>query len=341
VSVYQITLTALRLVLNEFGDEESIDRSLCIDLVLDQEAAGLLLKEYEAQYVSESCLPSLKPLDMSFFKHLDPVITELELYVKDCLHLNATFSKLIKSKLLFKVRASIEGKTFEKTLWTIRDLRSQQVWQIRAKSLAPSNSSGRRNRCEAVINFSYSSISQNYGVHIDLLEHSERLVFAHYTLNSLRLESHADDEACSAESFIVPAGVVNVINKRSMKTADSKVPITLSLIGQGSKLLGVKATLFDVQQCLELGCFFPIFGELFQKKAAKPPEKKKRRFEVMDALLSEAVNGSNIADLLDSESGWGHLLNCVQVAGGKLFIRDLLGRKAYLDSLENLMLHYK
>jgi hypothetical protein len=341
VSVYQITQTTLRLVLNELGDEESIDRSLCVDLAFDEEAAGLLLKEYEAKYVSESCLPSLKPLDMSFFKHLDPVITELELYVKDCLHLNATFSKVIKSNLLFKVRASIEGKTFEKTLWTIRDLRSQQVWQIRAKSLAHSNSSGRRNRCEAVINFPYSSISQNYGVHIDLLEHSERLVFAHYTLNSLRLESHADDEACSAESFIVPAGVVSVINKRSMKTADSKVPITLSLIGQGSRLLGVKATLFDVQQCLELGCFFPIFGELFQKKAAKPPEKKKRRFEVMDALLSEAVNGSNIAELLDSESGWGHLLNCVQIAGGKLFIRDLLGRKAYLDSLENLILHYK
>lgn len=341
VSVYQITLKSLRLVLNDVADEENIDRNISCDLVLDDVAAELLLKEYEAQYTTPSCVQSLKPLNASFMKQIDPIITELELYVKDYLHLHSTFNQLLKSKLLFMSRATIEGKSFEKTLWTIMDLRKHQLWRIRAKSLAVSNSSGRRNRCEAVMNIPYTTLVQNYGIHIDLLETSERFVFGHYTLNSLRLERHLDDEASSAESVIVPALVVNVITKRSIKSADYKVPVTLSLIGQGSNLLGVKATLFDVQQSLELGCFFPIFGSLFKDKALLPAGKKKRRFELMDALLSQAVNGSNIAELLDNETGWGHLLNCVQIAGGKLFVRDLLGRKSYLDSLENVMLRYK
>lgn len=341
VSVYQVTLKTLRLVLNEVGDDENIDSNVYVDLVLDDEAAGLLLKEYEAKYYTPSCLPSLKPLDVSFMKQLDPFITELELYVKDCMHLNATFNQVVKSKLLFKVRATITGSTLEKTLWTIRDLRKQQIWKIRAKSLAASNSSGRKNRCEAILNYPYSALLQNYGVNIDRLEQSERLVFAHYTLNGMRLEQHADDEACSSESLIVPTNVQNVITKRSMKTTDYKVPVTLSLIGQGAMLLGVKATLLDVSQGLDVGCFFPVFGDIFKGKEVTPPTKKKRRFEVMDALLSEAVSGSNVADLLDSESGWGHLLHCVQIESGKLFVRDLIGRKAYLDSLENVILHYK
>jgi len=94
-------------------------------------------------------------LDIGFLKNLDPIIIELELYLKDLLGTNFKFQDIGFIKDLILLRATITGRGLDKNLLIVKDNKRKLMWEIRVKNLFNINSSGRRRKYEAYYNYTY------------------------------------------------------------------------------------------------------------------------------------------------------------------------------------------
>lgn len=344
VSVFQISTTTLRMVLSNSAEEEYGENCLRVDLFFDETAACVVLKQYEGDEPGTTYLTGLKPLDMSFLVQLDPIITELELWVKDE-YGDISLQSFIDKDAHIVFRSTITSRNLDKTLWIVYDDLNSRAWHIRAKNLPNLNSSGRRRKYEATYSYSYLQIIQNYGVKIDTLDKNQRQLIAYYVLQSLRfndvesgMEGDADEDM-ENEPMITVIPISIAMSKRYLLEKGYKIPLTLSLIGIQQMIIGVRATILDTDTSLERGCLFPIDGDFYKPKSCV--KAKLSKIPALERLHSISQHDTRFGEILEEEKGWKRILNVLQVEGNGIYITDLLGQKSYMDSLENVLYKYK
>ena len=345
VSVFQISTTTLRMVLSSSAEEEYGENCIRVDLFFDETAACAVLKQFEGDEPGTTYLTGLKPLDMSFLVQLDPIITELELWVKDE-YGDISLQSFIDKDAHIMFRSTITSRNLDKTLWIVYDDFNSRAWHIRAKNLPNLNSSGRRRKYEATYSYSYLQIIQNFGVKIDTLDKNQRQLIAYYVLQTLRFNDAVDsgmegdaDEDMENEPIITVVPISIAMSKRYLLEKGYKIPLTLSLIGIQQMTIGIRATILDTDTSLEKGCFFPIDGDFYKPKSSV--KAKLSKIPALERLHSISQHDTRFSEILEEEKGWKKILNVLKVEGNGIYITDLLGQKSYMDSLENVLYKYK
>lgn len=345
VSLFQISTTTLRMVLSNANDDEYAENCLRVDLFFDETAASMILKVYESDEIGTIHIPGLRPLNSNFLVHLDPIITELELWVKDE-HGDILLQNFIEKDAHIMIRATINTRNLDKTLWIVADDPNSRAWSIRAKNLPSLNSSGRRRKYEANYSYSYLHIIQNYGVKIDGLDKNQRQLIAYYVLQSLRFNDSVDsgidadmEEDMEIEPMITVVPISIAMSKRFLLEKGYKIPLTLSLIGIKQMIIGVRATILDTDNSLEKGCLFPIDGDFYKPKSAV--KSKLSKIPALERLHSLTQQDTCFSEILEDKKGWKKILNVLKLEGNSVYFTDVLGSKTYMDSLENVLYKYK
>mmetsp|Transcript_17761 Transcript_17761/g.17731 ORF Transcript_17761/g.17731 Transcript_17761/m.17731 type:complete len:190 (+) Transcript_17761:553-1122(+) len=188
-------------------------------------------------------------------------------------------------------------------------MRNKRAWQIRAKNLFKINSSGRHRKFECHYTYSYRQIMQNFGIKIDKTEIYERKIIAYYVLESLKLEGNIDMDTQPQEDHdeydesIMTIPITSVMGKRYL--IDSKGyqdPVTISLIGVGLTIIGVRATIYDVETGNEQGCLFPIDGEFYLRDKNNPVKKLSKHAQ--GKLHAKVWQETKFDEILEEQGGW-------------------------------------
>lgn len=342
VTLHALSLTSLRLIISDAAEEDYKDNCLRIDIEYDQDAAAAALPPAQGMDGEPGLLrrtiPSLIQVNAKFLRHLEPVMTETELMGKDQFGPDIVLKKFLAEHGLFLLHVTVKSRNLHQTLWTLRENAKQSCWEIRAKPLVSKGNSSRLG--EAFHTISFLHLTSLFAVRIDNLEIGERRLLAKLYLNSLHVDVPAEGSDPETQPEIRPPEVEIVLATRSLLTKDNyKVPVTLSLMALSGRLVGVKATVYNLAITFDYGCFFYIDLHNFAiKGAVAQTSDEADLFEVMES-------GTNLLQLLEKNEGWKTILSCLQFkqtrSGLRMVITDRTGRTSLLDSLDNVLFRSK
>lgn len=342
VTLHALTLTALRLVISDAAEEEYKDNCLRVDIEYDQEAAAAILPQPKGTEGEPGLLrrtiPSLAQVNAKFLRHLEPVLTEIELMGKDQFGPDVVLKTFLAGHGLFMLNVTVKGRNLHQTLWTLRENVKQNSWEIRAKPLVSRGDSTRNG--EAFHTISFLDLTALFAVRIDNLEIGERRLLAKLYLNSLHVDVPAEGSDLEAQPEIHPPLVEIVLATRSLLTKDNyKVPVTLSLMGLSGQLVGIKATVHNLSISFDYGCFFYIDMRSFSIKSSV--SQTSSEVDLLEVVETE----TNLLQLLEKNEGWRTILNSLQFkqfrSGLRMVITDRTGRTSLVDSLDNVLFRSK
>ena len=339
VLLYFIEKFSLKLVICNASDEESNEKSLRVDIVLDEAAAGLLLRVHEIPviYNNTRFVPCVENFSIEFMEHLDPIISEIELSVKDELGPRVLFDEFIEKNNYVLIRTSISGQGFEKVIWMIQDNRKRLGWDIKIKTLHKANSSGRKRNFTLTYFYSYYALLLNFGVFIDRLEELHVRILAYFVMESIKVEMPGDDEINGVETCgnVIAMPVKSLKSYRGFSKDQYKLPITLSIVGVNTFLIGVKASIFNVETCSEISAWLILDGNFY-----KHDQPKVKKIEKPKGALSVKLHETKLIDTLEKEKGWEKIMACVKAEKNSIYILGSQGDTVF-ESLENVLIKGK
>ena len=342
IALYPLSLSSLRLILSDAAEEDYKDNCLRIDIDYDAIAADSVLPRSVGVENDPGLLrrhlPSLPAVDSSFLHHLEPIITEIELMGKDLFGPDVHLKHFLSNYALFLLKVTIEGRNLHQTFWTVKEHYKQNHWEIRAKALVSKGDSVRHGEIGRVVTF--LELAQLFGVRVDQLELGERKVIARLYLDALKVDVFSERSDPDLQVDLPPPQVETVLSTRSLLTKDSyKVPVTLSLIGLSGRLIGIKATIYNLSISFDYGCFFYIDMQSFSIKRSFT------RSISTENLMEVVENETNLRQLLEKNDGWRTILNALQFKpfrnGLRMVITDRTGKTSVVDSLDNVLFRGK
>lgn len=341
VSLYYIENLNLRLVIANILDEESSDKSLRLDIRLDESSSEILIKYYPQPVINKEFIyiPSIEPFDPKFIEELDSIISEIELCIKDEFGPVVTFDEFIDKNNFLLVRANISGEKLDKTLWVLEDQRSKLCWNIKVKKLHKLNSSRHKRNFIYQFNYSYFKIYSIYGVKVDKISKRESSILAYFILESYKIDESMEKEFEENENETISEDCFIVFQLKSLKSIRKfignqyRIPITLSIVGINTHLIGIKASIFDIETCIENSCWFLLDGNFYMQKQFK--SKKIGRFN--DGILNKLLSESRLIEILEKQKGWDKVMNALNFEKNCLRIHSV-GGFSYIESLENIII---
>ena len=339
VLLYFIEKFNLKLVICNASDEESNEKSLRVDVVLDEVAAGSLVRTHEIPviYNNTRFVPCIENFSIEFMEHLDPIISEIELSVKDELGPRVLFDEFIEKNNYVLIRTSVSGQGFEKVIWMIQDNRKRLGWDIKIKTLHKANSSGRKRNFTLTYFYSYHALLLNFGVFVDRLEEMHVRILAYFVMEAIKVEMPADDEINGIETVgnVIAMPVKSLKSYRGFSKDQYKLPITLSIVGVNTFLIGVRASIFNVETCSEISAWLILDGNFY-----KHDQPKVKKIEKPKGALSVKLHETKLIDILEKEKGWEKIMACVKAEKNSIYILGSQGDTVF-ESLENVLIKGK
>jgi hypothetical protein len=189
-----------------------------------------------------------------------------------------------------------------------------------------------------VYHYPYELIIINYGVKIDKVSRIDQNLICFYILNSMHLDVIGDN--CLVSRFQVEP----IIACRMIVGKEYKTSVTLSLIGCHDELIGVRATIFNPELCIEKGVLLILEGDFYKNKIIAPVAIKKKKYMAMDKLYLITSNDTQLNNILEDQKGWKTIFTNLKVTISSseynLILFDRMSDMTVIDSLENILLHY-
>ena len=349
INLYFIEKLSLRLVIfnaseeeiDENGEQESENYRKCIriEIALDEKASESLLT-YNLNHDLDKpvkFVDSVKTFNTKFIAELDSIISELELCIKDKFGPLLTFDQFVEINDYILIRARIVEETFDKVFWTVEDNRVKLCWDIKAKQLSKANSSPRKNNLSAMISYSYSQIHSTFGLRVDKLDKGETAILAYYLLECMKFDVSKEEDDDNFESAsIINLPLKNLKSFQYFLTNDYKIPVKLTIVGVGSSLIGIKAGVFDNENCIMNCCWFLIDNHLHSRAHMK----NKWHNKYNQGVLTGKLNDTDLLDILDKENGWNKLVQVLKIKGLDVWIETVDGYHNF-ESLESALMTSK
>lgn len=336
--------TTLRMIIASAAEDDSSEKCLRADIFLDEFLASSLIKPIKLSPSEENFkfIQSIETFPDKFIEHLDPIISEIELCIKDeYKDIIPDFEQFIKSNQFILIRANITGINFEKMLWTVMDYRKNRTWKITAKSLHSFNSSGRKRKLCSTYFYSYQQIYFNYGVMVDALENHDLKMLAFIILESMKIDSFEDDdfngENCEDTIFVSP--IKELQSFRYFRKDKYHVPVTLSIVGVNSYLIGVRASVFDIENCMTNSCWLLLDGDFYLADVLKV-QKKRRHDKFGKGVLRSKLNETKLLEILEQKNGWDKISLLLTVKKNIIYKESYHGI-CFFGSLENILIRKK
>ena len=333
VLLFYVEKHILRMVIASMEQEDSNDKCLRVDIILDEVMAESVMKPHVLSESEQKLkyLQSIEPISYKFAQDLDPIISEIELCIKDMFTSSLPdFEQFIVNNNSISFRAIMHGQHSETYLWTLQDCRKARCWIIRVKLLHKANSSGRREKVYTEFNYSYSQIYLTFGVKLGKLDEADISVLKYLVLESMKIEAFSEKKTdeINNEEAIFTSPVRAIRSFRYFIGNKYRTPVTLSIVGVNSFLIGIKASLFNIENCSESSCWL-IMDESFYVSDGK--DQKSGKYN--KGPLRSRLNETRLVTILDEEYGWNKIISALVIEGNEIYIKAK-ERKSLFESLE-------
>jgi hypothetical protein len=338
VFLFFVEKFSLKLVVCNAADEEPSEKSLRVDVIFDEISGNTFIVNHEIPviYNNTRFVPCIEPFSENFLEHLDPILSEVELCVKDEFGPRVTFDEFLEKNNFLMIRASFSGANYEKVLWTIQDNRAKRGWDIKIKTLHI-GSSVRSKAYRLAYFYPYNTLHLNFGVFVDQLENSQIRILAYFVLESLKVEASVVEDLSeldtSASVIVMP--VKSLKSFRGFSKNTYKAPVTLSVVGVNNYLIGIRVSLFNVETCAENSAWLVLDGNFY-----KLDQPKVKKIEKPKGVLSVKLHETKLLEILEKEKGWEKVMACVRVDKNSIFVVGLQGESLF-ESLENVLIKGK
>lgn len=338
ISLYYVEKFTLKLVICSSSDEESNEKCIRVDIVLDEVSAASLIQIHSIPlaYNNIRFVQCIKNISQSFIEVLDPIISEIELCIKDDHDPRITFEEYIEKSNYIYLRANINGTNSDKILWIVQDQREKLGWDIKIKRLHKVNSSGRKRSFSTTFFYSYNALYVNFGVLVDQLDFSKTLILAFFVIESMKLELSAEGtEDLENNGYVISLPVKMLKSFRTFVVDNYVAPVTLSIVGVNNCLIGIRVSLFNVETCIEGSAWLILDGNFY-----KHDQPKVKKVEKPKGVLSVKLHETKLVEILEKERGWERIMSCVKVSKNNIFINAGNGDTVF-ESLENALIKGK
>lgn len=335
ISLFYIENFTLKMVITSTTEEESTDKCIRVDIVLDEVAANALIKHKKIPeaYQNTHFVQSIEPFSATFIEDLDSIISEIELCIIDEFGPRITLDRFFDNNNFILIRANITGKGLEKTLWTIQDRKQKWHWEVKAKRLHKINSSGRKRNFSTTFIYNYSMIFSNFGVYVDKLDKNELQILGFFVLESMRIDMPLEEDLNELENegSILISPVKALKGMRSFAKDEYRTPISVAIVGVGNWLIGVRASYFDIEQCCEKAVWFILDGKFYRLECPKFKKAEKAK-----GVLAVKLAETKLVEIMEKGKGWEKVLGCLKVDKNGIRIQSF-GTLCYFESLENVI----
>ena len=333
VLLYYVEKHILRMVIASMEQEDSNDMCLRVDIVLDEVMTANIIKPYVLDESEQKMkyLQSIEPISYKFVQNLDPIISEIELCIKDQFaSALPDFEQFITNHDFISFRANMHGQNSETYLWTLQDCRKARCWTIRVKLLHQINSGRRRKKVYTDYNYSYNQMYLTFGVKVDSLDEADIAVLKFLVLESMKIEefSHEVPGEINNEEAIFTSPVQAIRSFRYFIGSRYKTSVTLSIVGINSFLIGIRVSLFNIDNCSE-SCCWMVLDDSFYVSDGK--DHKRGRYN--KGPLRSKLNETKLVQILDEENGWNKIISALAIEGNDIYIK-IKERKSTFESLE-------
>jgi len=234
----------------------------------------------------------------------------------------------------------IAGKMKKPTLHFAWDRPDKQIIEVRLKNFYESFGPNKKVKALGKVNYVYESVWKHFGLNYTQLEAIDRITVLSYVADVYNIEVF--DKELQPEEFeryeenpIVFVPIEVGAHHRVYLGEKYKFPLTLSMIGIRGEPKGIKATIYNFDEAIEIGAFFHINALLWHIHETE--RKKKKTHKVLPMPLIENYHLDHIL----RRCGWEIIKNWL-VLDKRPNRVDIVGIKIFkeirsMEQLENVL----
>ena len=289
LTVHQISEWMVRVTLAEICNAPKAENSLYFEVQFDTET----MKKVCITEENTGLVQEIKP---EFASLLEPAFEEI-----------AKMTKTGRQFLLIRVLVSSDSPYL--ILHFLRDHPSSRTLEIDTVTTSKQHS------IEAVY-LSYVQLVSKFGLPLKETTTEVRELISGFILDSVIVERIID----SNDMLVRLAQCEEVTGHRAFMTLGTQlVPVTLTLMGVKTRIIGVKAVAWDAVKTVEMGVMWYADSRNYRntlENSGASQSRKKKKLEKADRLSEMAEKETSLVTLLEERMGWETLLQALSLGQG-------------------------
>jgi len=284
-----------------------------------------------------------EPVPIEFLNHVDAALNEIESHLRRTHRGKFSCEDVARDPTLRFILVTIRAPNARQTLWVMREFEKEQKFEIYSKTLYEvALSETNKVPITRTLNYTYDTLWSEFGVEFRSLPIGSQQYFLFEVLKrcNLYIPKEIEESTANEDIQIQMAPLIDVNYYRTIVGNKYKFPLTLTLLGCESNILGVKAVVYNPEKMKEVGVFFIVNQEQWGFSEEEKNAVPKRKDYQKDALLDYSYLPGKL-----KKKGYKKIMSTIKIEynqkGEPSITYNGKNGPAFVDYLENIFWHVK